>query len=200
MYDRGARFYRALEPLFLISPRARRKAVTALRLSPGDTVLEVGVGTGRNLPYLIAAVGASGAVIGVDASEGMLTEARKLVARRGWPNVHLLHRDAAKAQLSHDVDAVLFSLSYSVLPEPEPALARAWERLRPPGRLVVMDLGLAANSRLRVLDPIARALIKIGPGDPYSEPWKELAEYGPVEMETFIAGLYYVCSVEKPRQ
>src|ERR1700750_2723602 len=140
-YDRVARFYRAFEPLYLIFPVARRKAVAALGLKSGDTVLEIGAGTGRNFPYLVEAVGPSGSVIGVDASEGMLREASNLVERRGWSNVSLLRQDAAQLQLDPEVDAVLFSLSYSAMPEPRRALASAWGRLRPGARLAVMDAG-----------------------------------------------------------
>jgi ubiquinone/menaquinone biosynthesis C-methylase UbiE len=69
-YDRLARFYNVLEPLYLIHDGARRKAVQALELSRGDTVLEIGCGTGRNLAHLANAVGESGSVIGVDAPPG----------------------------------------------------------------------------------------------------------------------------------
>jgi ubiquinone/menaquinone biosynthesis C-methylase UbiE len=199
-YDRVARFYSTLEPLYLIFPPARRKAVAALRLKPGDTVLEIGAGTGRNFPYLVDAVGPSGTVIGVDASEGMLAEARKLIGQRGWSNVQLLHQDATKLQVDRDLDGVLFSLSYSALPEPRPALALGWERLRSKGRVVVMDMGLTRSRWHRLLDPIARLLLKLGPGDPYSDPWSDLAAYGPVETERFFAGFYYVSSVVKTAQ
>src|SRR6478752_3197857 len=84
-YDRVARLYSTLEPLYLIFPPARRRAVKALGLKPGDTVLEIGAGTGRNFPYLVEAVGPSGTVIGVDASKGMLAEARRLVERAAAP-------------------------------------------------------------------------------------------------------------------
>lgn len=198
-YDRVARFYSTLEPLYLIFPRARRKAAAALRLKPGDTVLEIGAGTGRNFPYLVDAVGPTGTVIGVDASGGMLTEARKLVERRGWSNVQLLRQDATQLQVDREVDGVLFSLSYSALPEPRPALARGWERLRPGGRVVVMDMGLTHSRWHRLLDPIARLLVKLGPGDAYSDPWRDLAAYGPVETERFLLGFYYVSSVTKPQ-
>jgi phosphatidylethanolamine/phosphatidyl-N-methylethanolamine N-methyltransferase len=104
----------------LIFPPARRKTVAALGLKPGDVVLEIGAGTGRNLPYLVEAVGPHGAVIAVDASAGMLAEARRLVARRGWSNVQLLQQDAAQLDVDLGLDAVLFSLSYSVLPDPAP--------------------------------------------------------------------------------
>lgn len=122
-YDRVARLYRTLEPLYLIFPPARRKAVKALDLKPGDVVLEIGAGTGRNFPYLVEAVGSGGTVIGVDASAGMLSEALKLIEHHGWSNVELLHQDAAQLQLKRDLDGVLFSLSYSVMPEPRPALS-----------------------------------------------------------------------------
>jgi ubiquinone/menaquinone biosynthesis C-methylase UbiE len=199
-YDRVARFYSILEPLYLIFPRARRKAVAALGLKPGDTVLEIGAGTGRNFPYLVDAVGPSGRVIAVDASQGMLAEARRLIDRRGWANVQLLRQDATQLQVDDDVDGVLFSLSYSALPQPQPALERGWERLRPGARVVVMDMGLTQSRWHRLLDPIARLLVKLGPGDAYSDPWQDLAAYGMVETERFLAGLYYVCSVVKAEQ
>ncbi|MGN6276219.1 MAG: class I SAM-dependent methyltransferase [Solirubrobacterales bacterium] len=196
-YDRVARFYKVFEPLYLIFPIARRKAVAALGLRPGDTVLEVGAGTGRNFPYLVDAVGPSGSVIGVDASEGMLREARKLVERRGWSNVSLLHQDAAQLQLDQEVDAVLFSLSYSAMPEPQRALASAWEGLRPGARLAVMDAGLTETRFRPLIDPIARLLIRLGPGNPYSRPWEDMAQYGRVVVERFM-WIYYVCTVVKP--
>lgn len=197
-YDRVARFYKVFEPLYLIFPVARRRAVAALGLKAGDTVLEIGAGTGRNFPYLIDAVGPSGGVIAVDASEGMLGEARKLVEQHGWSNVSLQQQDAARLELDRNVDAVLFSLSYSAMPEPQKALARAWELLRPGGHLAVMDAGLTQTRFRRLLDPIARLLIRLGPGNPYSRPWEELAEYGEVTIERFM-WIYYVCTVTKAK-
>jgi ubiquinone/menaquinone biosynthesis C-methylase UbiE len=196
-YDRVARFYKIFEPLYLIFPVARRKAVAALGLKPGDTVLEMGAGTGRNFPYLVDAVGPSGSVIGVDASEGMLEEASKLVEQRGWLNVQLQQKDAAQLELNRDVDAVLFSLSYSAMPEPKRALARAWERLRPGGCLAIMDAGLTETRLRPLLDPIASLLIRLGPGNPYSRPWRDLATYGEVATERFM-WIYYVCTAVKP--
>lgn len=197
-YDRIARTYSTLEPLYLVFPPARRRAVAALGLKPGDTVLEMGAGSGRNFPYLVDAVGPSGTVVGVDASPGMLAEARRLIERHGWSNVHLLEQDAAQLEIDRDVDGVLFSLSYSAMPEPRPALARAWERLRPSSRVVVMDAGLTQGGPWRLVAPIARLLVKYAPGDAYSDPWSDLARYGPVETKRFLLGFFYISSVAKP--
>ena len=76
------------------------------------------------------------------------------------------------------------------MPEPQPALAAAWERLRRSGRVVVMDLGLTEGG-------FARLLLRFTPGDPYSDPWSDMAAYGAVETERFLAGLFYVSFVEK---
>lgn len=196
-YDRIARLYRLIEPLFLITPLARRKAVSALDLKLEDTVLEVGAGTGRNLPYLVDAVGPEGKVIAVDASAGMLAEARRLVAHHAWSNVELIEADAARLDLDQEVDVVLFSLSYSVLPEPEAALKRAWERMGPGARLVVMDAGLPDNLLGRALGPLAHLLVKLAPGDPYSNPWRDLHRYGSPRTDRFLLGLYYVTKLVK---
>lgn len=196
-YDRIARTYSTLEPLYLVFPPTRRRAVAALGLKPGDTVLEIGAGSGRNFPYLIEAVGPSGKVIGVDASPGMLAEARKLIERHGWSNVELLQQDASQLEIDNDVDGVLFSLSYSAMPEPRPALARAWERLRPSARVVVMDMGLTQGRPYRLLAPIARLLVKYAPGDAYSDPWSDLAQYGTIETKRFLLGFFYVSAVAK---
>jgi ubiquinone/menaquinone biosynthesis C-methylase UbiE len=197
-YDRVARFYRVLEPLYLIFPPARRKAVAALGLQRGSTVLEIGAGTGRCLVYLTRAIGPAGAVIAVDASAGMLGQARRLVQARQWANVELVHQDAARLEVGHDVDGVLFSLSYSVLPDPARVLALAWERLRPGGRIVVMDAGLPGSLLGRLLGPPVSLLLRLAPGDPHSRPWDDLGRYGPVGVTRFMAGLYFICVVTKP--
>jgi len=198
-YDRIAPFYRALSPLFLINPGLRRQAVAAMALHPGGDVLEVGVGSGRNLPYLLDAVGPRGSVTGVDLSAGMLAEARKLVDVRGAANVELIEASAATVELDRDFDAVLFSLSYSVIPaEVRPAaLARAWERLRPGGRLVVLDGGIARTRLRPLIAPIVRRLTKLGPGHPDTNPEDDLARLGEVVSEPALLDIYFVYTVTK---
>jgi ubiquinone/menaquinone biosynthesis C-methylase UbiE len=195
-YDRVAPFYRALSPLFLINPLARRKGVEGLGLRPGDTVLEVAVGTGRNLPYLVDAVGPTGTVIGVDLSPGMLIEAAKLIERRGWSNVELREADATELDLDRDLDAIFFSLAWSVIPDPAAALSRVWDYLRPGGRAAVMEMSLVETPLRPVIEPIARQLNKLGPGRADACPWDDLTPFGEVATTRFLH-LFYVCTVAK---
>src|SRR5262252_11237103 len=65
-----------------------------LGLSGGESVLEIGCGTGALTLPLAAAVGAHGRVVAVDISEPMLGVARQKVAERGLSNVTLLSGDA----------------------------------------------------------------------------------------------------------
>lgn len=198
-YDSMARWYRAAELTILLPHRLRKKAVQRLVLKPSETVLEIGCGTGRNLSLLCDAVGDDGRVIGVDASSGMLTRAQHWVARHHQQNVRLLHQDAAELAIPGHVDAALFSLSYSVLPDRETVLQKTWQALRPDGRLVIMDAGLPVSPLGRLLGPVGEAIATVFPGDPYSRPWEDLTNLSPtVQSEWFKLGIYFICTVRKP--
>ncbi len=138
-------------------------------------------------------------MIGVDASSGMLERAQQWVRRDNRQNVRLLHQDAVDLDLPTQVDAVLFSLSYSVLPDRETVLQNAWRALRPGGRLVVMDCGLLTTSLGRLLAPVADLIATVFPGDPYSRPWEDLTTLSQsVQTEWFQLGIYFICTVRKP--
>src|SRR6266480_3314587 len=114
-YNRLASIYLFFEWLFWIPRGIRPRAVARLNLRPGDQVLEVGCGTGRNLSYLSRAVGPDGRVYGVDISEGMLAKAKLLCDKKGLSNVTLLHTDAAETEMPQVVDGAIFSLSYATM-------------------------------------------------------------------------------------
>lgn len=200
-YDRLAVIYGPLSVALMLRRRSRDEAVRRLALGAGDSVLEVGCGSGANLGRLVAAVGPAGSVTGIDVSAGMLERAERMRMRNGWENVMLRERDARTPAGDGEFDAVLFSLSYSVLPEPRETLAAAWGRLRPGGRVVIMDAGLPAGPIGRLLRPLASAVSRATVlGDPDSRPWQDLAEIGATEIETtrFQAGTYFVCGARRP--
>ncbi len=135
-YERQARLYHLMG---FRDEAYRRAAVAALGLRPGDTVVELGVGTGRNLPALVAAVGPAGRVVGVDITPAMLDEARARVRRRGWDNVELVEADMAQAALP-SVHGVLATFVLNLGPHYEEVVGRAAGALVPGGRMVALDL------------------------------------------------------------
>lgn len=194
-YNYLAAIYPIFEIVFALPRGIRAKAVERLELHEGGTVLEVGCGTGRNLAHLVKAVGSSGRVYGVDCTEGMLARARALSRSKGWQNVVLLQQDAQELQLPEQVNAVLFSLSYSVIPDPRKALDRAWSLLRPSGRVVILDSPIPSGAFWRIARPFLSLLSKTTVlGDPDSAPWQDLRIFTPhVEKQEFQLRTYCIC-------
>jgi len=74
-YDRIAGFIPLFDRLLFLPPSLRAQAVARMGLRRGDSVLDLGCGTGTNLSRLRQAVGPSGHVFGIDISPGMLRSA-----------------------------------------------------------------------------------------------------------------------------
>ena len=199
-YNLLAALYPVFEWVFWLPRGIRAKAVSRLDLRPGDRVLEVGCGTGRNLALLVRAVGPEGRVYGVDLSEGMLAGARKLCSRRGWRKVTLIHRDASDYNLPEAVDGALFSLSYCTMPRRRDVLRHAWNQLHPGGHLLIMDAKRAPGLAGRVFTPVAAWASRLTVlGNPEVRPWEDLHELaGMTEMEEFSLGTYFICRATKP--
>ena len=194
-----APIYPLFEPVLALPLSARRRAADALGLRFGDRVLEVGCGTGRNLPYLVDRVGAAGQVYGVDVTSAMLAVARRTVENRGCQNVVLWEGDAAQFAGGAAFDAVLFSLSYSVIPDPQATLAHIWSSLRPGGRVVVLD-GALEPTRLgplvRPFAALANRWTVLGRVD--RRPWEDLRRLSPVvDVERFLGGIYFLATATK---
>ena len=73
----------------------RKIAVKALKLQPGDVVLELACGTGINFPLYQQYIGPEGRIIGVDITDAMLEQAQKRIDNNGWKNVVLFQQDAS---------------------------------------------------------------------------------------------------------
>lgn len=136
-------------------------AVAELGLREGDRVLDAGCGTGRALPPLRAAVGASGTVVGADLTPAMLQAA----ARAGRDkDGHLLLADVGTLPLrSGAFDAVFAAGLIAHLPQPSENLRELRRVVRPGGLLALFHpIGRAALA--------ARQGRQITPGDLRAEP------------------------------
>ena len=94
-YALGAPVYDVLSGERPVYRVGRLAGIDALRLSPGDTVVDLGCGTGLNFPLLMERIGPGGLLVGVDRSHEMLRVAHRRVVRRGWDNVRLMGADAS---------------------------------------------------------------------------------------------------------
>ena len=194
-YDRLAAILPVFDWLFFQPAEFRRNAVSGLALKPGDSVLEIGVGTGRNLPHLRAAVGDTGHVYGVDLSEASLAKARELCAREGWHNVTLTQGDAAVYRATEPVDGVIFGLSYNTMPHRKTVLKHALTQLTPGGYLVIQEAkpptGLAGKLVMPFSVWIMRRTVL---GNPYVRSWEDLAAVtDDFELCEFPRTTYFYC-------
>ncbi len=118
-------------------------AVAELGLRTGDRVLDAGCGTGRALPPLRAAVGASGVVLGADLTPAMLREAVR--AGRDHDGQLLLTDVAALPLRSRSLDAVFGAGLISHLGNPAENLRELARVVRPGGVLALFHpIGRAA--------------------------------------------------------
>ena len=83
------------------SDRIRAEAIHRLDLKPGESVLDIGCGTGMSFDLIQQGIGAEGRIIGVELSPDMLGIAREKVERNGWENVTLIQGDALELSLIH---------------------------------------------------------------------------------------------------
>jgi demethylmenaquinone methyltransferase/2-methoxy-6-polyprenyl-1,4-benzoquinol methylase len=142
-YDFTSRLY----PAPGYPQRAQRlRAVRALGLRPGDTVIDIACGTGLNFPLLEDAIGPRGRIVGVDLTDAMLARAHERIATNGWGNISLEQADAARFDFPTRVDAILSTYALSQVPECAAVIAHGAAALSTGGRWVVLDLKVPAST------------------------------------------------------
>ena len=157
----------------------RREAIARLKLQPGDTVLDVGCGTGLCFPLIEEKIGPEGRLIGIDLSREMLGKARERVESSGWQNVTLIHSAVDEAEIPVQADAVLFHFVHDIMRSPR-ALENIFRHAKPEARVVSAGgkwapwWGLPVNL---VFWYIARRYITTFEG--YTRPSSHLARFVP---------------------
>lgn len=139
-YRRTARRYDITSQLYQPQWAHRRRAIRAMRLRPGDTVVEIACGTGLNFPLVQQEIGPEGRILGVDLTDAMLAQAERRVEANGWSNVSLVQADAAEFEFPTGVDAIFATYPHALLPNSRQVIARGAGALSAGGRWVVLDL------------------------------------------------------------
>jgi SAM-dependent methyltransferase len=132
----------------------------------GEQALEVGCGTGAFTGPLAAAVGADGAVLGIDISAPMLAGAKRRLAEAGLENVSLIEADAQTHRFEpgrFDLLASRFGVMFFA--DPAAAFANLNRAARRGGRLCFACWGPLADNR-HWLIPYEVVLRHLGPPAP----------------------------------
>lgn len=142
-YDRIAGLYDAFEGVMEWLAYGRWRRIVWNHVHEGP-VLEVGVGTGKNLPYHPR----DREIVAVDLSGRMMERA----VRRGRDRtrLHFAQMDAQRLGFPDDsFDTVVATFVFCSVPDPEAGLREIRRVLRPGGRLVLLEHVLSGIPGLR---------------------------------------------------
>jgi S-adenosylmethionine-diacylgycerolhomoserine-N-methlytransferase len=143
MYRRQRHIYDATRRYYLLG---RDQLIAGLQPAAGDSILEIGCGTGRNL-VLAARLHPGARFFGIDVSTEMLTSAISTISRRGLTNrIRVAHGDATAFNPQNlfgvrSFDHIFVSYSLSMIPEWRRVIHEAANQLKSGGRLHIVDFG-----------------------------------------------------------
>lgn len=143
-YNKNSKLYNFFElPMeYSLFKRWRKRLLKQIR---EGNVLEVGVGTGKNLPYYPVVKNC----VGIDLSEGMLNHAKKFAIKK---NVKLVQADAQNLPFRDGYfDMVITTYVFCSVPNPEQGLNEIKRVLKPDGELLMLEHVLPESPLLRKL-------------------------------------------------
>jgi ubiquinone/menaquinone biosynthesis C-methylase UbiE len=201
MYQSGAKHYDFTTILFrLIGLRMkayRLRAIKNLSLQRGNSVIELGCGTGLNFPFIMEQKGPEGRLIGVDLTPGMLDIAQVRVERSGWTNVELIQSDIAAYDFPKGTNGVLATGLFGYIPEYDRVIKAASQSLVPGGHIAILDGKQPEN----LPSWLFKIVLKLGAPFGYTpayfivHPWESVERYFKgISFETRYGGMIYILS------
>ena len=137
-----------LPRLIHMSMRQRNLAAYRARIVPAaqGRVLEIGIGSGLNLPYYSTTVEQ---IIGLDPSPKLLAIAREAARRTSIP-LELIENSAETIPLyNSSIDTVVTSWTMCSIPDVQRALGEMRRILKPEGRLLFVEHGRSPDPDIR---------------------------------------------------
>jgi phosphatidylethanolamine/phosphatidyl-N-methylethanolamine N-methyltransferase len=129
----------------------RIAAVRLIGTPPRGRVLEVGIGTGLNLPLYPRQID----LVGIDLSEGMLKKAQEKVEALQMPNVTLKYMDASALDFGdEEFDATLATYVISAVPDPVAVLREMRRVTKRGGSIVILNHFRSRNPVMRQIEDV----------------------------------------------
>lgn len=156
-------------------------ALAAAAPKPGESVVDVGCGTGTTTLRIAEAVGPSGQVLGVDISEQQLALARQRVAAAGVTQVQLVLDDAATHAFGpNSFDLCFTRFGVMFFADPVAAFRNIRSAMKPSGRLLLAVFRSGSENPWTTASVVAiRHLVPpppaLGPEEPGQFSWSDPA-------------------------
>jgi len=118
----------------------------------GPKVLEIGVGTGKNIPHYPKNL----EITGIDLSSGMLKKAKKLSSAYANNHIHLRVMDAQQMEFTDNTfDDAVATFVFCSVPDPVRGLKEALRVTKPGGKLHLLEHMRSRNQSLgKVMDKL----------------------------------------------
>jgi len=140
-YDLAASSYDFIAFLMSLGQASRlySEVSNSLDIPPGGTVVELGCGPASVVPSLLKTIDESTKIIGIDFSSQMIDIANRKKEINGWKNVEFACMDMYDFSPEQKVDAVVFCLALTAMPDYKKAIEKAISILKPGGQLIIID-------------------------------------------------------------
>ncbi len=115
-------------------------------IKEGDTVLDLGSGTGNDVFVARKLVGNDGKVIGLDFTEEMLNKAEKNNEKLGYLNVEFKLGDIEEMPIDNNsVDVIISNCVLNLVPDKQKAFSEIYRTLKPGAHFCVSDIVVKGN-------------------------------------------------------
>ena len=123
-----------------IAQEQPKRVIATMGIQPGDTVADIGCGTGFFARRLARAVSPGGTVYAVDVQPEMLEKLQRYAAAEGIENIQpILSTDRDPALPRGKIDWILLADVYHEMQEPEAMLSALRASLAPGGKVALLE-------------------------------------------------------------